>query len=1458
MKNTKRILSVILAVCMLLTAFPLSVFAAGATVNLDINDNRVWTKTIDGYSDNISVSDYDKNVADVKAESIDFGDSGANLSVSGSNYTGKLVMLKSCLYTFDETTDGKYYIHSKDENGKTVYLSPSGYRASDGYGFPGNNVKAEITVEYNETDSTFFLKDTNYLVYKTWLCYNVESTKTGGSSIANHSFSLYRPIANGEASSSELPGYIKITSLSEIENGGQYLIAANYNNSTYLLYPSTNASNRNAHVAKANGQKTGSTQITITAKAAGSTSVTIGGDTYTVNVTNSEPAKSTVSYTLREGQQKVVSTILTNPSETITKQSEIASAQLDVDNLADVIARLGTNQSYNGEAISLSDCLYTFEETDGYYYIHNNKIYMDPNGTGNVEIPSRGGVPGTLTPTKVSVLKNTDGTFSFKNTAGVELRFNKWKCFNTLNVDTENVTYFLLYRKAEENETSSFEIPGYVRADSVVNGGKYIIVAQCDGKSYALYPSTNTSSRNAHVARITGVPARTAEITFTANEVGTAAYIIGNTNYNIKVIPKDAIFTDSDKRVLLKLTISNNAAFDLGLLDEFLTGDIIWKSEDTNVASVDQNGKVTTKTSGKTNIVAKIGEKEYSLPIEVIDTGYQASSQYNLYNIYINEIKDTRAWYTLVTKDNEFNEEDFFEITDFERIYLYFNSTSVNAVDFVAKPDDGFALTNMHAGNSANQYCALNKDDISENHAFFDAAGLGQTSNTGISRSDLVKMMKTAADFGCNGVFGFTYATGGFTDLTFRSQPLPTIEKKVVGVTHSGSASPVTYIEGMNAEVGDTVSFMVTVKNHASTETITYSGAKLTEMLDGAVFSATQKNNEGYPQPIPQENRTNTFDITNDLNGDKNSSGHGMDFTEHKYFVNYTIKEEDLDKSIVNIVDLEYNYRSEYSTGALSGSTESMARITASKHNMTLSTDLALTDKIMLDFGLPVKLDYNKALSLMDNTPTLVSGTATYGTVSIENNVVTYTPVETLKGADTLYLTDNNNVTYRVPVYPATTVYYEEGFATDINNSTGFEGGSKGEDYQTAEAVGHKVNNYGYDPAYEIMLETCSVGKQGENARAQFVFYGTGVEMYANCTPDSGKLSITLKNLDTNKIVKAVTVNTATGGGSSNNTAYQKENGYSLPVITFENLPRANYQLLMGHTKSTGDVCLDGFRVFGTIDETDSVYQNDKEAEPVFTELRDFILSVHAVVDTMKEALEENAALIHSQAYTAPNINANGNILVLSKEENNLWETDEESSPKEDGDETVTVTPMQDLLLNGPKNELYLRPGQAVVFKVSSETIVQVGLKAYNNEVRCKLNDTKTDIKVHTDMFYFADTSSTNGTVTIANISDTDSILSITKIKLLNPNLVEDDSAQPTVAAMFMALCPEDLMPAFQSLGITDEDETQTDITDPIIPEIPDEKPENNNSQNNENSIVSFINRIVELIKSIIRFFRGY
>ena len=480
------------------------------------------------------------------------------------------------------------------------------------------------------------------------------------------------------------------------------------------------------------------------------------------------------------------------------------------------------------------------------------------------------------------------------------------------------------------------------------------------------------------------------------------------------------------------------------------------------------------------------------------------------------------------------------------------------------------------------------------------------------------------------------------------------------------------------------------------------------------------------------------------------------------------------------------------------------------------------------------------------------------GTVSIENNVVTYTPVETLKGADTLYLTDNNNVTYQVPVYPATTVYYEEGFATDINNSTGFEGGSKGEDYQTAEAVGHKVNNYGYDPAYEIMPETCSVGKQGENARAQFVFYGTGVEMYANCTPASGKLSITLKNLDTNKIVKAVTVNTATGGGSSNNTAYQKENGYSLPVITFENLPRANYQLLMGHTKSTGDVCLDGFRVFGTIDETDFVYQTDKEAEPVFTELRDFILSVHAVVDTMKEALEENAALIHSQAYTAPNINANGNILVLSKEENNLWETDEESSPKEDGDETVTVTPMQDLLLNGPKNELYLRPGQAVVFKVSSETIVQVGLKAYNNEVRCKLNDTKTDIKVHTDMFYFADTSSTNGTVTIANISDTDSILSITKIKLLNPNLVEDDSAQPTAAAMFMALCPEDLMPAFQSLGITDEDETQTDTTDPIIPEIPDEKPENNNSQNNENSIVSFINRIVELIKSIIRFFRGY
>ena len=93
---------------------------------------------------------------------------------------------------------------------------------------------------------------------------------------------LYRPVADGEASSTEIPGYVQVSDFSSLS--GQYLIAFKANNgSYYVLYPSASTAHKSAQAAQvvAGGP---STNITFTAVAPGETGVLIGETYYSVTV----------------------------------------------------------------------------------------------------------------------------------------------------------------------------------------------------------------------------------------------------------------------------------------------------------------------------------------------------------------------------------------------------------------------------------------------------------------------------------------------------------------------------------------------------------------------------------------------------------------------------------------------------------------------------------------------------------------------------------------------------------------------------------------------------------------------------------------------------------------------------------------------------------------------------------------------------------------------------------------------------------------------------------------------------------------------------------------------------------------------------------------------------------------------------------------------------------------------
>lgn len=438
----------------------------------------------------------------------------------------------------------------------------------------------------------------------------------------------------------------------------------------------------------------------------------------------------------------------------------------------------------------------------------------------------------------------------------------------------------------------------------------------------------------------------------------------------------------------------------------------------------------------------------------------------------------------------------------------------------------------------------------------------------------------------------------------------------------------------------------------------------------------------------------------------------------------------------------------------------------------------------VIDFGLPLKITTSDLGISGDWTSASVSG-AQYGTATATvGDGVTYTPSQTLKGVETLQLTltgSTGSVTHQIYIYPATTVYYEEGFAS----SDSWTGGSKGSGTQSTEVPGGKQNNYGYDGKYAVEAVGPSNGTEAVSSAigedAVFTFTGTGVDIYANCTTATGAVSILIKNSSSNAIVKLLQVNTATGAAGSATTG-QNVDSYSLPIASVTDLSHGTYTVTIRHSKTNADdanskVYLDGFRVYGTLaDQSNSIYTADLEDNPTYIELRDRVLKALSVNTANSQYASDIAEYTLAQVYATGGVSEG--VVLLS---NNVYDENN----------------VQDLLDNGPKNEIFLRQNESLVFNVTTNREVQIGLKAVNSAVTCTVNGTEKTINSSTDMFYkvFSKGGATGGaTITITNNSD--SILSVTKLKIC------DDPG-----ATLGELTEEDLIPALVGMGYEPEPE---------------------------------------------------
>lgn len=334
---------------------------------------------------------------------------------------------------------------------------------------------------------------------------------------------------------------------------------------------------------------------------------------------------------------------------------------------------------------------------------------------------------------------------------------------------------------------------------------------------------------------------------------------------------------------------------------------------------------------------------------------------------------------------------------------------------------------------------------------------------------------------------------------------------------------------------------------------------------------------------------------------------------------------------------------------------------------------------------------------------------------------------------------------------PATTVYYEEGFAT----VSGFTVGSCGDSYQTATSVGHDVGSsnygYGYDSAYASGIGP-SNGTEAVSTTSgdtmTFTFTGTGLDICANTTPSSGLLLITMTD-GTRNLMRIV--DTHMGSGKTSATSGQAVTTYNVPVATYRDLAFEEHTVTITHIDDNR-VAIDGFRVYGTLeDQGNKAYRTDKEDNPVFVELREYVLKL---IDTVSAA----AATIKQEIREA--LRDQTSTLIMSN------------------DSGFTEEQMTDLLESGPKNEIYLASGQSFLFKIDTKRTVQIGLKAVDAALTYSITTdggaagvalaNNEALNTSTEMFYkiAADNAGRSQAITYTITNHGAGILAITSLKV--------------------------------------------------------------------------------------------
>ena len=457
----------------------------------------------------------------------------------------------------------------------------------------------------------------------------------------------------------------------------------------------------------------------------------------------------------------------------------------------------------------------------------------------------------------------------------------------------------------------------------------------------------------------------------------------------------------------------------------------------------------------------------------------------------------------------------------------------------------------------------------------------------------------------------------------------------------------------------------------------------------------------------------------------------------------------------------------------------------------------------VVDFGLPVVIrpnDVNENLKNATLTAAEITQSTTYANISVDNDKnITYTLKQTIDGEDNFSVRYMGNITtdtgtqtgqvdYSIKVIPATSVYYEDSFAT-FNPGAGAaadakwsidkdDTAAKVETNQALSALGAQ-DIYGYDEAYKDstklsmgsahkvtvstdMAKTWTPTSQWPTAT--FTFKGTGFDVISLTDNTSGAIFVDVyAGKDTSgKRVKSYIVDNYYGykqkkDAAGNVTWVVDQNAknalYQIPVMKINDLTYGEYTAVITvfydgafnqTTSNQYNFWLDAIRVYNPMGKDNATYEQDKEGYPQYIKLHDELVKTGSSID---------AEL--------------GTTVFI------------------DGAAEATIAQYKNY---GPNNEVYLANGQAISFTVAENNdiaTIQIGAKAPNGTANMTVNNTEAvngGISTATEMYYKLDVQP-GQQVTISNTGD--GILSLTNLKITF-------NSKPTAPASLAALTTAD------------------------------------------------------------------